>query len=221
MFTRFTILSLLIILSYFAGAQFPRFSLGTDLGLLHNFQQEQGFSTIGYRVNANFHLTRKDGITTAFTLSGIGKYENTLSATARDISTNPQQLHYTNKGQMRFRQVTAGWKHYIRGAPDTESGWNLYGHAGFGLLLGRINNLHSPTIDTADYTLPVLQGQARFKRLTFDLGLGWEKPVGGDFYFYTEARVFIPSSDYPSPYILVNQNAPFAGMLGAGLRILF
>lgn len=122
---------------------------------------------------------------------------------------------------MRFRQLSVGWKRYLKGAPDAGTGWNLYGYAGFGLLLGRIDNLHSQVIDTVTYLLPVQEGMGHFKRLTFDLAIGWEKPVGGDFYFYTEARAFIPSSDYPSRYLLVNKNAPFAGMLGAGLRILF
>ncbi len=216
-----TILVLLILPGKSALAQYPSISIGTDLGLMHNFREEQHFSTIGNRVNANFHLGRRDGITTTFTMSGNGNYRNSLVATAKDLSTSPQQRPYTNSGKMRFRQLSVGWKRYIKGAPDTGTGWNLYGYAGFGLLLGRIDNLHSQVIDTVTYILPVQAGMAHFKRLTFDLAIGWEKPVGGDFYFYTEARVFIPSSDYPSRYLFVNKNAPFAGMLGAGLRILF
>lgn len=50
-------------------------------------------------------------------------------------------------------------------------------------MLGTVTNVHSVAIDTALYTLPVLSGKANFKRLTFDLGLGAEFPVGGDFLF--------------------------------------
>ena len=67
----------------------------------------------------------------------------------------------------------------------------------------------------------MLDGKANFKRLTVDLGLGWEKPLGADFYFYAEGRVWIPASDYPSKHIFINNNAPVAAMVNIGLRLLF
>ena len=102
-----------------------------------------------------------------------------------------------------------------------KEGYNIYGYAGFGLLLGRMDNSHSVSTDTTLYNVPVLAGKANFKRLTVDLGLGWEIPIGGDFYFYTEGKVWIPTTNYPSKYIFVNSNAPYVAMLGAGIRILF
>jgi hypothetical protein len=67
----------------------------------------------------------------------------------------------------------------------------------------------------------VLSGKANFKRLTVDLGIGWEIPIGGDFYFFTEGKVWVPASNYPSKYIFVNNNAPYVAMLGTGIRIVF
>jgi hypothetical protein len=69
--------------------------------------------------------------------------------------------------------------------------------------------------------LPVLSGTASFKRLTFDLGLGIEKPVGADVFLYLEGRVHVPTSGYPSKHILVNNNAPLTATVNTGLRILF
>ena len=109
----------------------------------------------------------------------------------------------------------------MKGTPDAEKSWNLYGFAGFGLLLGQVENTHSVSIDTAVYAVPVLSGKAQFKRLTMDLGVGWEIPIAGDFYFFTEGKVWIPTTDYPSKYIFVNNNAPLVAMLGLGIRILF
>ena len=109
----------------------------------------------------------------------------------------------------------------MKGACNAENNWNLYGYAGFGLLFGNIDNSHSITIDTASYFTPVLKGKADFKRLTFDMGLGYEKPIGGDVYFYMEGRLLLPTTEYPSPYLFIYNNAPLIGSINTGLRILF
>lgn len=122
---------------------------------------------------------------------------------------------------MRLKHFSMGWRKYLKGKPDAESGSNLYAFAGFGLMLGRIDNEHPVTIDTMDYILPLKTGRANFKRLTVDLGAGWEMPIGADFFLYSELRAWIPTTNYPSEYILVNSNAPFTGMINLGLRLLF
>ena len=200
---------------------YPQFGLATDLGVQRNFKKEQRYWAIGHTVTANFHLTHKEGVYVMFAYHSNGKFSNRVTATAKLPATLPQTINYTNEANMRIKQFTIGYKKYLKGAADAEKGWNLYGFAGFGLLLGKVNNTHSTVIDTVDYNVPVRSGEANFKRLTFDLGLGWELPLGGDFYFYTEAKAAVPASDYPSKYIFVNKNAPFTGWLGAGLRILF
>ena len=142
-------------------------------------------------------------------------------ASAKLPATSPQQINYVNKAEMRFKQFSLGWKHYLKGAFNSEDKWNLYGYAGFGLMLGRVVNNHSLTIDTSLYNVPVRSGKANFKRLTVDLGLGWEVPLSSDIFFYNEARVWIPTTDYPSNYLLVNKNAPLVASLNFGIRILF
>ena len=89
------------------------------------------------------------------------------------------------------------------------------------MLLGRVINTHSPAIDTSLYDLSVKSGKANFKRLTLDLGLGWEADLGGNIYFYNEARVWVPTTDYPSKYIFINKDAPLVASLNFGIRILF
>ena len=71
------------------------------------------------------------------------------------------------------------------------------------------------------YQVPVRIGKANFKRLTLDLGLGWETPLGADIFIYAEGRAWIPTTDYPSKYIFINDNAPLVGMINTGIRILF
>jgi hypothetical protein len=122
---------------------------------------------------------------------------------------------------MRIRHFSLGWKKYLKGNAEIEKGWSLYSYAGLGIMFGSVTNTHSESIDTALYSVPVLGGSAGFKRLTLDLGLGWEQPLAGDFYIYAEGRALLPTTDYPSPYLFVNNKAPLVGALAAGLRIYF
>jgi hypothetical protein len=107
------------------------------------------------------------------------------------------------------------------GGYDSEDNFNAYCFAGFGLILGRIENTHSISIDTSLYNVPVLSGTAHFKRLTIDGGIGLEHSIGGDMYVYGETRIWIPTTDYPSKFIFVNENAPFTLMFNLGMRVLF
>jgi hypothetical protein len=202
-------------------AQDMRFSLATDLTLQGSFKKDQRFWAVGHTTTFNFHLTPKNGVYVWFCYFSDGKFTNALTATAKQAATVPQQINYENKARLRFKHVSIGWKHYLKGTPDAEKGYNVYGYAGLGLLLGRVINTHSVLIDTAAYNVPVLSGKANYKRLTFDIGAGAEFPLGSDFYIYSEAKVFIPTTDYPSKYIFINDKAPYTAMLSLGLRLLF
>ncbi|MBK8748951.1 MAG: hypothetical protein IPM04_14265 [Saprospiraceae bacterium] len=168
-----------------------------------------------------FHLTPKDGVYVWFVYYSNGKFKNNLTADAKSPLTTPQLVNYTNSARMRLKQFSIGWRKYIIGTPDAEKHWNLYGFAGFGLMFGKVQNTHSVVIDTALYNVPVRSGEGDFKRLTMDVGLGWEMPLGGDLFFYTEGKVWIPTTNYPSKYIFINNNAPFVATFGAGVRVLF
>lgn len=119
--------------------------------------------------------------------------------------------------------MSLGFKHYFVGTTDAEVNWNLYTITGFGLMFGRATNHYTASIDTSLYNAPQqpVTGHGHFKRLTLDLGLGWEIPLSADIYLYVNGKVWIPTSDYPSKYLFVNDNAPLVGMLGLGVRILF
>ena len=210
-----------IISALSTSAQPPQFSIATDIGLQRSFKKEQQFYAFGHTVQVQFHLAEKDGVYFWLSYYTNGKFSNNVIATAKSPLTIPQQLPYQNRAVISFRQFSVGWKKYLKGHYMIETGWNLYSYAGFGLLYGRVANSHSVSIDTSDYFLPVKTGEGKFKRLTLDLGLGTEFPLGGDFYLYTEGRLWIPATDYPSKYVFLNENAPLVGMFNAGIRILF
>jgi hypothetical protein len=220
----FKIFSLGIVLSFClkpALAQLPAFSIATDLGVLRSFKKEQRFLTFGHTIQGQFHLTSKDAFYVWLSYYANGKFKNDVTAVAKSGATIPAEIDYTNKAEMRFRQFSVGWKKYLKGNYAIEEGYNIYGYAGLGIVFGRSINNHSVAIDTALYDLPVLSGERAFKRLTLDLGVGWEVPIGNAIFIYAEGRAWIPTTDYPSKYLYVNNNAPVTGMFNVGMRILF
>jgi hypothetical protein len=204
-----------------ASSQGTRFSLATDVSGLRSFKKEQQYWAIGQTVHLHFHFTPRDGAYAWVSYYSNGKFRNKLSATAKSPATTPQQIPYDNDAILQFKHVSLGWRRYLKGTYSEEDKLNIYGYAGFGLMIGSINNTHSVGIDTSTYVVPVLKGKSNFKRLTFDLGLGVEFPAGGDIYLYFEGRALVPTTDYPSRYLFINNNAPFTGSVNAGLRILF
>jgi hypothetical protein len=204
-----------------AFSQKPHFSLATDVSILRSFKKDQRYWSIGQTVRFDFHFTPKDQAYAWISYYSDGKFSNALAASAKSQTTVPQQINYKNKAELRFKHISLGWKRYLKGTYNSEKEWNLYGYAGFGLMMGRILNTHSVAIDSGVYYIPVRSGQAEFKRLTWDLGLGVEFPAGGDIYIYFEGRALVPASDYPSQYLLINNKAPFTGAANLGLRILF
>ena len=216
----------IIITVFFAllfSAVYPQqlFSISSDIGLQRNFKKEQRYWAAGHTTQALFHLSPKEGIYTWFAYYTSGRFKNNVTATAKSSLTTPPSLDYVNSSKMVLKQFSVGWRKYLKGSADAEKSWNIYTYAGFGLIFGEVKNTHSIMIDTSLYVVPVRSGSAGFKRLTVDLGLGLEIPIGGDYYFYTEGRVWLPTTSYPSKYIFVNNNAPLVAMLDAGIRILF
>ena len=203
-----------------AFSQRTEFSIATDIGVLRSFKKGQRFFTFGHTIQAQFHFTSRDAMYVWVSYYLDGKFENNLTATAKLPATVPQEIAYTNKASMRLRQVSVGWKKYLTGAYNNETTNSIYGYAGFGLLVGEATNNVS-SVDSALYYLPVEIGEGAFKRLTLDLGLGCEIPIGNALFLYGEARAWLPTTDFPSKYLFVNDDAPICGMLNFGIRILF
>jgi hypothetical protein len=214
----------ILFLSGFIGtaifSQQTKVSLASDASILRSFKKEQQYWAIGQTVSLHFNFTPKEGAYAWLSYYSNGNFSNALTATAKTPATAPQAVNYNNKAQLRFKHISLGWKKYLKGDCTSEKGWNLYGYAGFGLMLGAVTNIHSAGIDTAIYVVPVLSGKANYKRLTADLGLGAEIPIGADVFFYTEARALVPTSDYPSKYLFINKKAPFTAAFNLGIRIL-
>jgi hypothetical protein len=206
----------------FAGAQ-PRYSVSTELTLLRNFSPSQKFYAVGQTIQGNIHFSRKGSLYLLFDYFSEGKFTNTFSAGAKQQQTVPSAVSYEVTGRWRYRHYSVGYKHFFFGTFDGEETiWNVYGVAGFGLLYVKAANTFSQPLDTALYTVSApVQGEGEFNRLTFDVGIGVEKSVGGAFFIYGEARTWIPASDYPSPLLHNNEGVPRPLIISGGLRILF
>jgi hypothetical protein len=200
-----------------------QFSIATDLSVLRSFKKEQQFNSGGQTIIFHFHITPKDGTYVWYGYSAPGKFKKNFEAIAKSPATIPQTLDFKSYSQISFHSLSIGWKHYLKGAYNSEGTWNLYFTAGFGLVGGKVTNTYTITKDTANYTFPLspVDGKGKFKRLTLDVALGYEIPIGMAIYLYGEARAWIPASDYPSRYLFVNDNAPLIGTANLGLRIYF
>jgi len=200
-----------------------KFSLATDVSLLHNFDDQQKFTTVGQTIIPQWHFDKKSTLYAWFSYHANAKYKNTLTAIAKSPATQPQSFSFTNESQMRLRQLSIGYKRYLIGSFERLEKFSAYVAGGFGLMVGTASNSFSTYIDTALYTVQsnVVHGTGDFKRLTFDITGGIEFPVAYEIFLFSEVRMHVPTTDYPSSYLVKNSNAPFLGSINFGLRILF
>ena len=200
-----------------------KFSLATDVSLLHNFDGQQKFTVVGQTIIPQWHFDKKSTLYTWFSYHTNGKYNTTLTAIAKSPSTQPQSFSFTNQSEMRLRQLSIGFKRYLIGSYETFEKFNIYVAGGFGLMMGTASNAFSMSIDTALYTVHsnVVNGSGDFKRLTFDITGGVEFPVAYEIFIYSEIRMHVPTTDYPSSYLVKSSNAPFLGGINLGIRVLF
>lgn len=200
-----------------------RFSLSTDASLLHNFDGKQPFTVPGQTIGVQWHPDVKYSLYTYFTYHWNGKYLNSLRADAKQPSTQPQVIYFANRSEMRLHHLSLGIKKWLTGTFRNTEQLTLYLTGGFGLIMGRAFNTFSVAIDTSLYTVQndIVNGSGHFKRLSFDVSAGLEYPLGYEFFVFSEARMMIPTTSYPSSYLLKNNNAPFLGSFNVGVRILF
>jgi hypothetical protein len=197
-------------------------SVATDASILRSFTKGSKFWAFGQTVQAQYHVTPK---TTAYAWVGYyttGRFENTLSAIAVDSSVSPQRLDYKVNGSLRYRQISLGLKHYLKGAYNSEATWNLYGITGFGLLMVKATNAYAQPVNETLYLVPqqAWSGSKTIVRLTADVGLGVETMLGAGTYLYTDVRTWIQTTRFRSPY-LYNNAVPRVVVVSGGLRILF
>jgi len=200
-----------------------KFSAATDVSVLHNFDPQQKFTVPGLTIMPQWHLDEKNTVYAWLNFHMKGKYENILIATAKSPTTQPQTISFSDQSEMKLKQISFGFKRYLIGSFNRLEKFNLYAAGGFGVMLGNASNTFSTNIDTALYTIQynVVPGAGDFKRLTFDVTGGVEFPFSYEIYLYSEIRMYIPTTDYPSKYLLNNSHAPFLCGINLGLRILF
>jgi len=167
------------------------------------------------------HFTSRQSVYTWISYYTPAKYSNDFTATAKSAATSPSTIPFSASAQWKTGQVSLGWKHYFKGSYDAEIGYNIYSIAGFGLMFTKVENTFSTFVDTSLYNTSTLAGTDKIYRLTLDLGLGAEYPISGNFYLYGDVRTWIPTSNYPSPYLHSNKNVPLPFFICAGLRIPF
>jgi hypothetical protein len=200
-----------------------RFSLATEIALQRSLQKDQQFWAVGQNIIGQWHFSSAETVYALIGYYAPGSFNNALVGSAKSPTTNPQEVGFRNHATIRLKEVSIGWHHYFKGRFDNDDKWNVYGIAGFGLVYGKATNAYAGVPDTSLYNLPAapVSGTGLFKRLTVDLGLGYEMVVGDEFYLYGEAKTWIPTTQYPSKFLFVNKNAPLVAVVSLGVRILF
>lgn len=199
-----------------------RGSVAADFMVFHNFSKNQRYWGIAQNIRGEWKSpAMRFPLYAAVSYTNRAKFKNELEATAIDPLTTPQSFPYTNRARIRHTVISLGIKPYFKGAWDAENGYNIYGTAGLGVLMGQVHNTQSTPINTTLYHVPVRRGTKHFSRLTLDLGIGAEWPVGGDLFLYGEGKTYIPVSTYPSDYLLNSHYNPLTVYACIGARVLF
>lgn len=216
----FALLILNLILNLCLSAQ-ENISAATGISLLRNFSPNQTFNAIGHTVQVFVHFTPTQSAYAWAEYYTEGKFKNNFTATSKLALASPQQIALQATGRLTYRQFSLGWRHYFKGDYANEKGVSIYGLAGFGFLFAKVNNAFSTAIDTTQYNVGTKSGSGNVHRLTFDLGLGAEKSLGGNMFAFADLRSWLPASSNPSPYLHSQRNVPLPVMLAAGIRVLF
>jgi hypothetical protein len=196
-------------------------SVGTDIALLRNMGGNQQFFTVGQTLVFNYHFTPKHSFYGWFMYYLPGKFSNEFSSTAKSTATIPQQVNYKVNASWAYREISLGWKYYVKGSPVSTNGYNIYSLAGLGLMFSKASNL--TTLDTTLYqpaARPEL-GEKNFARLNLDLGVGGEFPLASNIYLYGDLRTWINTSSYPVTVFHTDKHATQAVSIHFGMRILF
>ena len=62
-----------------------------------------------------WHLDEKNTVYAWLNFHMKGKYENTLIATAKSPTTQPQTISFSDQSEMKLKQISLGFKRYLPG----------------------------------------------------------------------------------------------------------
>src|SRR5678809_1775981 len=90
-----------------------------------------------------WHLDEKNTVYAWLNFHMKGKYENTLIATAKSPTTQPQTISFSDQSEMKLKQISFGFKRYLIGSFNSLEKFNLYAAGGFGIMYGNASNTFS------------------------------------------------------------------------------
>ena len=112
-----------------------KWSLTSDASVMRNLSPHQKFWAFGQTIEGQFHITSKESVYIWMSYYSPGKFSNHFIAVPKTAGSLPQD--FIVHGTWRPRQVSMGWKHYLKGTFNQESGWSLYSTLGFGILVSK------------------------------------------------------------------------------------
>jgi hypothetical protein len=214
-------IAILILILVGCDAAAQRFSIASDLSLMRQSKEPTYFALV-QTIQPSFAVSRKTSLYLSIANSSIHKSELRFVATARADSIQPKTIPYIATTSWRTRQFSGGLKQYIIGGYKSDGGIGLYVLAGVGIMSVKLENAFSRPIDTLFYHVAEPSpGHETMNRWSYDLGLGFEKSMTPNFYWYIESKAWLHRDNFSSPYMFEKNVTIMPLMFGAGLRVLF
>lgn len=212
------LLALMVTISLAAKAQL---SVATDLSLARQERIAKTFWSPVQTIKVSYPLSNKLSLYGGIGYANGNESRHPGATTAFYDTISPREIRYTAFTTWRTRHGAAGLKVYLMGSHKAEAGSNIYLLAGVGGMSVKVSTKYSARIDTSNYR-PMIpyEGESAETVLSYEAGLGFEQPLGGNFFWYLEAKTWQPQKNISSPY-LIREDRSKVMMIGAGMRILF
>lgn len=196
-------------------------SIGTDLSLARQMRTEENFWSPVQTIRISYPFSNKISAYASLGYANGHETRHPAATTAFYDSVSPRTIRYTAITTWRTRHGSLGLKYYILGSHAAEAGSNIYLLAGVGGMSVKTSTKYSVSVDTSNY-MPIIpyQGEGAETTWSYEAGAGYERPLGGNFFWYLEAKTWQPQGTIKSPYLLGEDKSRVL-MFGAGLRILF
>lgn len=196
-------------------------SVASDANLIGQFGGMKSYWGLAQDVKVSYPLGPKTSAYVSVGYAIPNKLKETFRAGAFSPTAEPPVIRYQATTNRQLRQAHFGIIQYLSGSHKAESGTNIYFMAGAGVMSVKLSTSYTANVDTAEYeSFRPYAGEGSAESFSIHTGLGVEQPLGGNFFWYAEAKGWIPVTSFSSPYLKEPEKTP-AILIGAGIRVLF
>ena len=196
-------------------------SVASDASVIGQFGGIKTYWGLAQDVKVSYPIGPKTSAYLSVGYAIPNKLKEAFSTQAYSPLTTPQVIRYQANTNRQLRQAQIGIMQYLAGSHKAESGTNVYLLAGVGIMSVKASTSYSVDVDTAEYPqIRPYAGEGSAESFSVNAGLGIEQPLGGNFFWYAEAKGWLPTKSLSSPFLKEAEKTP-AVLVGVGIRVLF